>query len=235
MSDRILTASFAASLSIHFVVLISQWGSLPWAGKVRNRAPIEVIYSAQPAEKQQLQLETQVMRARRDTTMAPLTASLGERTQIRIPDRPLLGSDATALTQSGAGGGSVGGGASTGLPDIERSPVVDLANLLETAGSNPVMLSYFSVIRDQIQHTANTRDWAAGTPAEGIIYVRFVLVSNGAVRAAGVVGDKSAASGALRTVAMQIVQTAAPFPPFPPSLQDSSKDVVVPLEFMLGP
>ena len=236
MGDRILTICFAVSLSIHLTVAASQWAGLPWArGRPPRRlAPIEVIYAAQqPDQRQQQQLEAQVMRARRDTAMAPLTASLGEQMQIRIPDRPLLGADATLLTQAGGVGGA--GGANAAALGIERAPVVDLANLLETAGSNPVMLSYFSVIRDQIQHTANRRPWAAGAAAEGVIYVRFVLVSNGAIHGTGVVPDKSAGSSALRGVAMQIVQTAAPFPPFPPSLQDPSKDVVVPLEFLLGP
>ena len=231
MGDRVLTACFIASLSVHLVVLVSHRSPLLWMGRhaPRRRMTVNVIYEA-PAAQQRQQLETQVMRARRDTALAPLTASLGERTQIRIPDRPLLGADAAVLTQAG-GGGRTGAAA----PGIERAPVVDLANLFETAGSNPVLLSYFSVIRDQIQHTANHRAWAAGTPAEGVIYVRFVLASNGAIRSTGVVGDKSTGSMALRNVAMQIVQTAAPFPPFPPSLQDPSKDVVVPLEFLLAP
>ena len=116
----------------------------------------------------------------------------------------------------------------------ERSSVVDLTNLVDAARGNPVLLSYFSAIREQIQQTANRQAWLTGTSTEGLVYVTFVLSATGAIREAQVVVDRSSGAAALREIALQIVTTAAPFPPFPPSVTEATKTVVVPLEFLLG-
>ena len=96
------------------------------------------------------------------------------------------------------------------------------------------MLSYFSAIREQIQRAANRRTWLTGEQREGLVYVSFVLTSTGAVQEAAVVSGRSAASPDLRDVAVQIVKAASPFPPFPPSMGEPNKTIVVPLEFLLG-
>ena len=136
------------------------------------------------------------------------------------------------LGQGGGGGGADGQGGGSGQT---RSPVVDLTNLAEAAQGNPVLLSYFSVIREQIQQTANKRTWMTGQErAEGIVYLSFVLSPKGHIQSAAVVPERSVSSSALQGVALNIIKSAGPFPPFPPSMDEPSKTVVVPLEFLMG-
>ncbi len=136
------------------------------------------------------------------------------------------------LGQGGGGGDAGGQGGGSGQT---RSPVVDLTNLAEAAQGNPVLLSYFSVIREQIQQTANKRTWMTGQErAEGIVYLSFVLSPKGHIQSAAVVPERSVSSSALQGVALNIIKSAGPFPPFPPSMDEPSKTVVVPLEFLMG-
>ena len=109
---------------------------------------------------------------------------------------------------------------------------VDLTNVAEAAQGNPVLLSYFEAIREQIQRTANTQTWMPpGDASAGVVYVGFVLTSAGHVQSASVVQERSTASSELVQVALRIVKASSPFLPFPPSFKEPSKAIVVPLEF----
>ncbi len=113
---------------------------------------------------------------------------------------------------------------------------VDLTNLEEASHGNPVLLSYFGAIREQIQRMANARAWVPSAEASGgTVYVGFTLGRTGAMQSMSVVPERSSASAPLHDVALRIIKAAAPFPPFPPSFQESSKAIIVPLEFSVGP
>jgi hypothetical protein len=113
---------------------------------------------------------------------------------------------------------------------------VDLTDLTAASQGDPVLLSYFGAIREQIQRTANAKTWVlAENLASGTIYVGFVLERTGELRSASVVSERSLASPQLGKVALQIIQASSPFLPFPPSFKESSKAIIVPLEFALGP
>jgi TonB family protein len=217
MSDRAFTISFAISLGVHLTLVIGQFLSLNWFSAPRTRSPLEVIYDYEIAQQELRRLQEQLSRAKRDTVSSPSLSDLGERSQIRIPDRPSLTADRT-------------------LADLMpgRSSVVDLTNLVDASRGDPVLLSYFSAIREQIQQTANRRSWLTGETAEGLVYVSFILTSTGAVQGVTIISDQSVPAQTLWDVARRIVKTAAPFPPFPPSMAEPSKTVVVPLEFLLG-
>ena len=217
LSDRIFTICFGVSLGLHLLLLIGQLLHMDWLNPMTARSPLEVIYEYQTVRDELHQLEEQVAKAKRETVAPPSIANLGERPQIRIPDRPLLTASQT-------------------LADVlpGRPSVVDLTNLVDAARGDPVLLSYFSAIREQIQQTANHRPWLSGESAEGLVYISFVLNTNGAVERLAVVSDRSAPSSALRDIALNIVKTTAPFPPFPPSMTESQKTIVVPLEFLYG-
>ena len=206
---------------IHLVFFLGQFVSLHGfsASRLRPVTPLEVIYESDTLHRKLQHLEEQLVRAKRDTALAPLTAaSLSDHTQIRIPERPALTADTTVSPLMMPG----------------RAPVVDLANLADASGGNPVLLSYFGVIRDQIQRTANNRAWSTGDTTEGLVYVSFVLTATGSVHSVAILSDKSVPSDRLQDISLRIVKTAAPFPPFPPSIQEPSKNVIVPLEFLLG-
>jgi len=217
MSDRTFLIAFSLSLGLHLVLLASQFVSLNWLYHSRTLGPLEVVYDYEIAEQELRHLQDDVTRAQREAANAPSPIPAGQQPQIRIPDRPVL-----ALTRN--------------LPDtLPGHPVsIDLTNLTEAARGDPVLLSYFSAIREQIQHAANRRGWLADDAAKGLVYVAFVLSSNGAIRDVSVVSERSAPSTALQGIALRIVETAAPFPPFPPSIDEPRKTIVVPLEFLLG-
>ena len=112
---------------------------------------------------------------------------------------------------------------------------VDLTNLRAASQGNPTFYSYYGAIREQIQRTANTQGWLPQqTPTAGIVYVGFVIDHAGAIRSATVLFDRSVDSPVLREAALRIVRASGPFLPFPPSFQESSKAIVIPIEFAVG-
>ena len=217
MSDRIFTAAFALSLGIHLILLIGQLVHIPWLFPTKIRTPLEVTYEVEAAKEELRQLQEELARAKRSTVASPSPSTVGDRTEIRIPERPSLTAGQT-------------------LADImpDRASVIDLTNLVDAARGDPVLLSYFSAIREQIQRTANTHAWVSGQSDQGLVFVTFVLASSGTVQGIQIVSDRSAPSPTLQDVALRIVRAASPFPPFPPSIPEPNKTIVVPLEFLLG-
>ena len=218
MRDRAFIIALNISLGLHLALLVVQFLPLGWLPHARPRGPMEVVYDYEVAKQELRHLQEEVTRATREAaSSAPSPLPSGGQPQIRIPDRPVL-----ALTRN--------------LPDaLPAYPVsIDLTNLTEAARGDPVLLSYFSAIREQIQQAANRRGWLSDEPSKGLVYVSFVLNSNGVIRDASVISQRSAPSTTLQGVALRIIETAAPFPPFPPSISEPRKTIVVPLEFLLG-
>jgi len=218
MGERAFTVAFAISLGVHLSLLVVQIYRLGWLGPRSQRMPIDVVYEHQAAEDELQELRERLAKAKRDALSAPTPSESGLRPSVRIPDRPLISAveSVTAL-----------------LPG--RAPVVDLTNLVDAARGDPVLMSYFGAIRDDIERSADQRAWFSADVSEGMVFVSFIVVPDGAIRAIDVVGERSVASPRLRDIAMQIVKAAAPFPPFPPSLKEPEQAVLIPLEFLLNP
>ena len=218
MSNRGLLVSFTISCGLHLVLLFGSSAASSWWQSPPTPPPPRLIYELEAAQRQLQQLHAELDRAQREAaaTSAGPRSSIGQQTQIRIPDQPILASrtsdEALAI----------------------RSSVIDLTNLVDASRGDPVLLTYFSAIRQQIQAAANRYPWSAREVANGLIYVSFALAANGTIADTRVVSEKSVSAPSLREIAIQIVQSAAPFPAFPPSLQERHKTVVVPLEFLLG-
>lgn len=217
MSDKGFALAFSISLGIHLFLLVGQFISLNWYAPSRLRRAVDIIYDYEVAKQEVRQLQDQLARAKREAVATPTAASSGLRTQIRIPDRPSLATT-TAL----------------GDTMLAHASFVDLTNLTEASGGDPVLLTYFSTIREQIQRAANRRVWLTGEEKEGLVYVSFILTASGSAQRAAVLTERSVASPTLRDTALRILQDATPFPPFPPSMGEPSKTIVVPLEFLLG-
>ena len=134
----------------------------------------------------------------------------------------------------------IGEGQALSLPYADASSgawsaAADLTNVVAAAQGNPVLLSYFSAIREQIQETANEHAWLPkGATTQGTICVGFIVNRLGQIQSASIIAERSSPSPLLRDVALRIIKSAAPFPPFPPSFQDSSKAILIPIEFVLG-
>ena len=217
VSDRIFIGAFALSLGLHLVLLIGQLLHMSWVFTPAAHAPLEVVYQVEAAKEELHQLQEELARATRRTAASPAPSTVGNRTDIRIPDRPSLTAGRTLADLT-----------------MDRTAVVDLTNLVDAAHGDPVLLSYFSAIREQIQRAANARAWISGQRDEGLVFVTFSLSASGTVQGVTIVDGRSASSTLLQDAAVRIVKAAAPFPPFPPSLPDPQKTVVVPLEFLLG-
>ena len=223
--DRTLAMAFGVSLACHLVLLGAQLLDLRWIAPAGPQHALDIIYEYQLAEQELARLQHQLAELAEPPKLTEFGESPGASggvggglSHIRIPDRPL------------AEGAARLPGAST-----TRSAVVDLTNLVDAAQGDPVLLSYFSAIREQIQRAANQQTWMAGEPdAQGLVYVSFVLGAAGKGQAVSIVADRSIPSRQLQDIAMRIVKAASPFAPFPPSLADASKTVVVPLEFLRG-
>ena len=217
LGDRVFVIAFSISLGLHLILLIGQWLSWNWLFGPRLTRSLEVVYDVEMAQQELRYLEERLARANTDTVASPAPPTMGEHTQIRIPDRPSLTADHT-------------------LSDImpARSTVVDLTDLVDASHGDPVLLSYFGAIREQIQQTANRRQWLSGSATQGLVYISFDLASNGSIQRVKIITDRSVPSETLQDVALTIVKTAAPFLPFPPSMAEPSKTIVVPLEFLAG-
>ena len=220
-SERVFTFAFGLSLGAHLILLAGRVLSWQWLNApTKSLSPLQVVYDYQIAQ-QELRslnvLKEQLARATRDHGTALSPSDFGVHQQIRIPDRPSL---------------AAGQNIQEIMPG--RPAVVDLTNLVDAARGDPVLLSYFGAIREQIQQTATRCNWITGPANGGMVYVSFVLSAGGVLRDANIVMDRSTSSGSLRDSALKIVKAASPFPPFPPSMSEPQKTIVVPLEFLLS-
>jgi len=212
LGDRPFVIAFSLSVACHLLFLTARL--VQWRQQIQatHAKALDVIYEYQVAEHDLRHLQRQL--AKRAEAPSGMQAPVA---QIRIPDRP-------AVTLS----------ASPSDPGTARAAVVDLTNLVEAAQGDPVLLSYFSAIREQIQQTANQHIWPPGKTDQGLVYVSFLLRATGQMESATVLSERSVPTAFLHETAMKILHASSPFPPFPPSMPDASKTVVVPLEFLLG-
>ena len=237
--ERLFLAAIACSLIGHLVIVGLQLIRLKgYKRPVKLERAMDLVYEHDAPSREARALHEPLAYASRrsDATPSASAAAL----QVRLPERVSVGGSAV-LGGLGSQGPSaplaMGSGRSASLPDIaspSRAAVVDLTNIVEAAQGDPVLLSYFSAIRERIQQAANHRAWFSGESAEGLVYVAFVMSSVGQVQSVSIVADRSAASRALQDIAVNIIKAASPFPPFPPSFNMPSKTIVVPLEFLLG-
>ncbi|MBI2885537.1 MAG: TonB C-terminal domain-containing protein [Candidatus Omnitrophica bacterium] len=163
---------------------------------------------------------------------------------------PALGPAAGAFA-GGPGSLAAGGGAATG--DLSRvavggsgaswsapalssgagSAAIDLTNLTAAAQGDPVRFAYFSAIRERVQRTADVQHWeTTAAKGGGVVYVEFAVDRAGQVHAVSWLQGRSQAPASLCDTAVRLVTTSTPFPPFPPSFEESSLTLLLPIEFM---
>ena len=222
MSDRPLLISLGLSTGLHLMMLLGRIASFPHEGRAASHVPLDVVYETPQVSQPVRTVQEHLSRTQRETGVLSSDGGggIGQHADVWIPERPLMVSSRPLLES---------------MPASGASSIVDLADLTRSAAGNPVLFQYFSVIREQIERSAGGRSWLIEQGQQGLVCVAFVLTAQGTIQDAHVVGDRSMPSEALRTVALRIVGAAAPFPPFPPSINDASKTVVIPLEFVVGP
>lgn len=236
--DRLLTATLSVSLLGHVIVSVLPLAPMPVPRTERARRLKLVPKEPAQFAKRRSQVSELRETAQARLSQPPPALPGGFEPSGALPPsagsivvRPVMGLEA-AVSDSGQGGGSR---SALAPPSAARMPsgVIDLADLQAAAG-NPVLLSYFGALREQIQQVANTGSWptAIGSDA-GLVYISFVIQPKGTLRAASVMPDRTSASQALRDAALRMVTSAAPFPPVPPSYLKESPEmtVLVPIEF----
>lgn len=82
---------------------------------------------------------------------------------------------------------------------------------VDLQGMRLIPPSYSQVVRDRIIDNIDT----SKTGGEGDVYVRFVIMSSGALKEVNIIDEKSTADGVLRIAAFGAIKNSAPFPSFP--------------------
>ena len=240
--QRLLSIALTVSLAGHATVLGAQL-LLRWAGVWSSSGrPAKLIYDREPVHstsawtrEDTLQPQARLKELMRSMTVTIPSASGGALgAGMGRMDLP-LGMTTRELASAGTASLSSDWGGTWGGSGV-WAKAADLTDVSAAAQGNPILLSYFGAIREQIQETANTQVWVpAGAPGAGIVYVGFVIGSTGDLQSATVMNERSTAPAQLCAVALNIVKASSPFLPFPPSFKEPSKAVVVPIEFAVGP
>lgn len=219
MSDRAFVIAFSCSLAAHLLLLGANFVHPSWKRHERmRRALMQVVYEHQAAEREVERLRRQIEQAKQSAAAAPRPSQPGGAARIRIADRPAVMPEGMTSAEMVAA----------------RGNLIDLTNLVEAVQGDPVLLSYFGAVREQIQREASENQWSLEVPEQGVVYISFLLSPKGAIDRVEVVSGRSALSRILQDAALKIVSASAPFPAFPPSMGTASKTVIVPLEFLIG-
>ena len=243
-TDPLLLKMFGLSLALHIVVMGTQ---AVRAGKPQPPELRRVLHLAKESRsmREEVRPKTELRRRIRakladvavPSVSSPRAVAAGvEPSQLPLPDLP----QAARLGATGPGAqtsGRRGSGASAATRDATWASAIDLTNITAAADGDPVLLSYFSAIREQIQQAANGQSWVPEEAREeGVVYVAFVIASSGDIQSLSLAADRSTGSSVLQEAAVKIIQSAGPFPPLPPSFvaNSPSMTVSVPIEFVPG-
>lgn len=223
------------SISVH-LAFIGIW-TFKGAGRpLRQVERFKLVYQEPVAYKgQQSSLATRTQTASKRIVVPAPSNSRGAGGSVGTPgskgarsfDLIERGELAQRLSSPGSGEGGPGGAGGAGL-----STTVDLTDVTAAAQGDPVRLTYFSVIREQVQQTADEQAVNMQDPGGGgTVYVTFVLDSSGQARSFGLMQNRTTAPPALCDIAMRLVNAASPFPAFPPSFKESNLTIWIPIEF----
>jgi len=103
-------------------------------------------------------------------------------------------------------------------------PPVDMAKI-----DNPTYLSYYQIVREKIRRTAFRNYLRSET---GEVYATFIISSDGLIKHAQIIDEKSSVSSYLKGIALSSIRGASPFPNFPKELDygELSFNVVIAFE-----
>lgn len=240
--DRIFAVTLGVSILGHVLVVGMSLSLFGWTGLFSASRPFRLVYEQEQPREESHWSQEEIPRVQDSLkelpgpSGSPLQGSGMDGHQLEGVFLEAMQSQLADLLQITIGGSRKA--AATNLSDNSGAwaSAADLTNVTAAAQGNPVLLSYFGAIREQIQETANAGRWLSRPVSDsGVVYVGFVVTRTGAIRAVSVVPERSISSLVLQEVAVRIIQSSSPFLPFPPSFKESSKAIVVPVEFSVGP
>lgn len=110
----------------------------------------------------------------------------------------------------------------------KQTVIADSARPAAPAGPPP---DYIGLIRARLEKVKHYPADARSRAEQGTPYVRFVLDRSGRLLSSHL--EKPSGVSALDDEAEAMVQQAAPFPPFPASMQQTRLELIVPIQFLL--
>ena len=232
--DRALAIMVCVSLMSHAaavvaILIVFRHPAVELANELRH--PTRLVYEAEPSREPSIAERVHQIARSHAFLPSPASGGIGSMPSPQAVNelvRVRIGTFSSSVT----GAAGTVGEATAGNRWVSA---IDLTNIIAAAQGNPVLLSYFSAIREQIQRVASRQIWVPmGEHTAGIACVGFTLTREGDIQSASIVSSRSTPSSSLRDAALRIVESAGPFPPFPPSFRESSKTIIIPLEFVIG-
>jgi len=103
------------------------------------------------------------------------------------------------------------------VPKKTKKIIAKKAILDESLAKSKVYFSYYKIINEQLRQSVILPD----NFSEGEVALSFMLTSDGVLRNVEVLKSTAITNLSLTDAAVEIVQNAAPFPPFPKNLKNS--------------
>jgi hypothetical protein len=228
---RLLGMMVACSLAAHAAALLwIAFGPHSGSSASRLKHPFRLVYESKTVHEEGSSVD---VRARLRQLPAPST---NRSLKINVPVTS-VNRDIGVLTgvrdPGGAGSSNVWGSPLAGSgAGGTLANAIDLTDIVSAARGDPVSLTYFGAIREQIQRVADGQNWLPdGKPSGGLVYVSFMVDRQGRIQSARPAAEEPEVLAALGDLALQIVKASAPFPEFPPSFDQQSLAIRVPLDF----
>ena len=118
----------------------------------------------------------------------------------------------------------------TQKPQIPDS--IDLSNLTQLSTNAVAYVDYFRLLRERIRQAALRR--YPSRNIQGEVFLTFTVTADGAVPDAHVLESKSTPDVGLRTAGLESLREAAPFPPFPKTLNRPQMTFHIIISYELG-
>ncbi len=109
---------------------------------------------------------------------------------------------------------------------------IDLTNLAQLSSDAVAYVDYFRLLRERIRAAA-IRHYPARS-IQGEVYLTFTLTADGLITEARVVEERSTAERSLRAASLEALREAAPFPPFPKTLDRDRMTFKIIVAYELG-
>ena len=116
---------------------------------------------------------------------------------------------------------------------LEGKRLVAVPVLSSEKISNPRYLNYHDRIRNKIKDRAY---FYIDDPnfQNGEVYLTFVLLSDGTLKAVQIINEKTTANDYLRSIGLRSIRESSPFPPFPADLKYPELSFNIVISFKVG-
>ena len=198
--EQMMQIGLTVSFLLHAAVLLVMSG-MQHAAPPRPLKEVEVSY-VRPAQRPQPPPPPSASVAV-PMPRPPAVASLGGRA------RPSPGASASALLEPHAA-------QTAAVQKLQLPDTIDLSNLTQLSKNAVVYVDYFQLLRERIRQAAMRRYPLRNT--QGEVFLTFTVTADGQVPEAHIVEEQSTPEVALRAASLESLRDAAPFPPFPKTL-----------------